>query len=147
MFPLNSVPWKRVKTMTNGCHALLAILHDSHPAFVTHPITLCKNWPEQKPDQSLFDFHAKFTEAISLHAMFMDGTQDLNSPTMLSAFMQNCTHLAFVISAARLDKLDPTTQHQMSPGNLAITLSNYLARDDSPAQLSKPSPTASPSSS
>jgi hypothetical protein len=136
MFPADSIYSARVKTLTNGYAAILAILHDSHPAFVTHPVTLCKNWPEQKPGQSIFEFHAEFTEAISLRAIFMNSSQDLNSPLIMSTFMQNCNHSAYLIAAARLDKLDPTTSHQLTPGNLAITLSNYLARADSPSQLS-----------
>jgi hypothetical protein len=146
MFPPGSKPAERVMTMTDGYNAILAVLHDSHPAFVTHPITLCKNWPEQKSGQSIFQFYAEFVEAISLRAIFLDGTQDLNSPVMLSTFMQNCTHSAFLIASARLDRIDPSTSHMMSPGNLALTLSNYLARSDSPSQLAKqhsPSPSSS----
>jgi hypothetical protein len=144
MFQVGSACADRVKSMTNGYNAILAVLHDSHPAFVTHPITLCKNWPEQKPGQSIFQFYAEFVEAISLRAIFLDGTQDLNSPVMLSTFMQNCACSAFLIAAARLDRIDPTTSHMMSPGNLALTLSNYLARSDSPSRLvQRPSPSPS----
>jgi hypothetical protein len=149
MFPSDSIPAQRMKGRTNGYYGIIAILHDSHPAFVSQPVALCKNWPEQKPGQSIFDFHAEFTAAIALRAIYMDGAQDLNSPTMMSTFMQNCTHSAYLLSAARLDALDPSTSHQMSPGNLAITLSNYLSRADSPSQFStapRPPPRA-PSSS
>ena len=147
MFPVDSICADRVKNRANGYYAILALLHDSHPAFVTHPVTLCKNWPEQKPAQSIFDFHAEFTAAIALRAIYMDGCQDLNSPTMLSTFMQNCTHSSYLIASARIDQLDPATSNNLSPGNLAITLSNYLARSDSPSQLvnvPRPPPRGSP---
>jgi hypothetical protein len=96
MFPPDSIPAHRVKSIHNGYQAILAILHDSHPAFVAHPVSLCKNWPEQKTGQSIFAFHAEFTEFISLCAIFMDGTLDLNSPTVMDTFMQNCTHSAYL---------------------------------------------------
>ena len=137
MFPADYLPAQRVKGRNNGCYyALIAILHDSHLAFVTYPVTLCENWLEQKPDQSIYDFHAEFTAAIALRAIYMEGSQDLNSPTILSTFMQKCTHSSYLIASACMDHLDPaSTSNNMSPGNLAISSSNYLARADSPSQL------------
>jgi hypothetical protein len=133
MFPADSWPAQRARGH-NGYYAVLAILSDSHPAFIEHPITLCLNWPHQKANQTIFDFHAEFTEAIQLRAIFMDEIQDLNSPTMLSTFMHNCAHSAFLLQASRLDSIDPKTSHRFSPGTLAITLNTYLARPDSPRQ-------------
>ena len=138
MFPPDSTPAHRVKGLSNGYYAILAILTDSHPAFISHPISLCKNWPEQKAGQTIFNFHSEFVEAIALRAIFMDGAQDLNSATMLSTFMQNCTHSTYLIAAARMDALDPTTKQNLSPGNLAITLNNYLSRPDSPSIVRAP---------
>jgi hypothetical protein len=134
MFPEDSEPKKRVSGRTNGYYAIVAILTDSHPAFLEHPITLCKNWPVQKPDQTIFDFHSEFTEAIQLRAIFMQDTQDLNSPLMLSTFLHNCTHSKYFIQVSRLDRLDPTTADLFAPGTLAITLNNYLSSHDSPTQ-------------
>ena len=134
MFPLGSVFAERVKHCDNGYYGLIAILHDSHPAFVTHPIALCKNWPEQQVGQSIFDFHAEFTEAISLRAIFMDDAQDLNSPTMMDTFIHNCLHSEYLLAAVRLDSLDPTTASNLNPGNLAITLNTYLSHSTSPSQ-------------
>lgn len=145
MFPLGSVPAERVKHCDNGYYGIIAILHDSHPAFVTHPISLCKNWPEQKVGQSIFDFHAEFTEAISLRAIFMDDAQDLNSPTMMDTFMHNCLHSEYLLAAVRLDSLDPATVSNTTPGNLAITLNTYLSRSTSPSQVIVPRAPPAPS--
>jgi hypothetical protein len=147
MFPQDSIPAQRVKNHSNGYYAILAVLTDSHPAFVAHPVTLCKNWPEQKPNQSIFDFHSEFTEAIALRAIYMNDAQDMNSAIMMDTFMQNCTHSDYLISAARLARLDPDTWSNMTPGNLAITLNNYLSRVDSPSHARTPGvhpPRASP---
>jgi hypothetical protein len=142
MFPVDSIPAQRVKHCDNGYYGLIAILHDTHPAFVVHPVSLCKNWPEQKSGQSIFDFHAEFTEAISLRAIYMDDAQDMNSPTIMDTFLHNCLHFEYLLAAVRIDSIDPLTQLTLTPGNLAITLNSYLSRSDSPSQVI-PSPAPS----
>jgi hypothetical protein len=119
---------------------MIAILHDAHPAFVAHPMSLCKNWPEQQPGQSIFDFHAEFIEAVFLRAIFMDDAQDLNSPTMtmMDAFMHDCLHSDYLLAAAHLDSIDPHTCATLTPGKLAITLNSYLNLPSSPSQAIAP---------
>ena len=46
-----------------------------YPAFVTHLVTLCKNWPEQKRSQSIFDFDTEFTAFVRLHDGWHQGFQ------------------------------------------------------------------------
>jgi hypothetical protein len=45
MFPIDSLPANRVQGRNNDYYCILAILSDSHPALINHPITLCKNLP------------------------------------------------------------------------------------------------------
>jgi hypothetical protein len=149
MFPLNSEPAQRAMGRQNGYYTIMAILTDSHPSFIEHPITLCKDWPCQKAAQTIFDFHTEFVEAIRLRAIFMNDTQDLNSPLMLSTFMHNCLHSAYLLQVSRIDRQDPTSAHLFNPGTIAITLNTYLNNVDSPTRraASTPPGTFAPSGS
>jgi hypothetical protein len=143
MFPADSEPARRIKGRHNGNYAIMAILTDAHPNFIEHPITLCKDWPHQKTGQTIFDFHTEFIEAIRLRAIFMHDTQDLNSPLMLSTFIHNCQHSAYLLQVSRIDRQDTSSAHFFNPGTIAITLNTYLNNVDSPTRRNH-TPTAPP---
>lgn len=134
MFPPDSEPARRVKGQHNGYYAIMDILTDAHPNFIEHPITLCQDWPRQKNGQTIFDFHTEFIEAICLRAIFMHDTQDLNSPLMLSTFIHNCKHSAYLLQVSRIDRQDSSSAHFFNPGTITITLITYLNNVDSPTR-------------
>jgi hypothetical protein len=140
MFPVGSEFFNRVRTATNGYHALLNLLHDTHPKYVSSPITLAPDWPHQQSDQTLFEFYSEFTEIIRLRAIFMQGTQDFSSIDMVDLFIQRCTHSKYLTHLSRFDRHDPRKADLFKPGILQITLNNYLSEPDSPLKSSsKPS--------
>ena len=135
MFPVGSEYFNRVHTDTNGYHALLNLLHDTHPKYVSSPITLAPDW-HQQPDQTLFEFYTEFTEIIRLRAIFMHGTQDFSSIDMVDLFIQRCTHSKYLTHLSRFDRHVPCKADLFKPGILQITLNNYLSEPDSPLKPS-----------
>ena len=147
IFPTDSDFSKRVATTTNGYHALLALVTDTHPAFVSQPIQLVMNWPRQKTSQNIYEFYNQFNDILKLKAIFLEGAEDMNSPHMIDCFISNCLHSKYLTQISRLDRQDPGKSSQFSPGSLPITLQMYLQNPDSPShQVSQgtPSPRYTP---
>jgi hypothetical protein len=92
MFPTNSEYASRVQSSTNGYHALMNLIHDSHPDYVSSPISLAPNWPHQKKDETLHNFYNRFTETHKLRAIFLQDIQDLGTDMMIDIFIHRCTH-------------------------------------------------------
>ena len=131
-FPANSQSAKRAATTDNGYHLLLALVSDSHPAYVDQPILLAMHWPKQSPNQDIFGFYNDFIDNIRLRSIFLDGSDDMKSSHMNDCFIQSCNHLTYLTQVSRFDRKDQNKSHLFTPGNLAITLTNYLANSDSP---------------
>jgi hypothetical protein len=72
-FPANSQSSKRATSTGNGYHILLAIVSNSHPAFVGQPILLTMHWPKQTYNQDIFNFYNNFTDNICLRSIFLGG--------------------------------------------------------------------------
>jgi hypothetical protein len=64
MFPKDSAFAQHVESSNNGFTTILALLSDSHPAFVAQPIMLAMNWPIQSEHETVFDFYTKFIDHI-----------------------------------------------------------------------------------
>lgn len=112
---------------------------------MSHPLTLCKNWwPEQKSHQSIFDFHAEFTNSIALCVIYMDCPQDLNSPTMLSTLKCRTALIPHILlpllawtSSANYQQID-VSLHYCCLANLLWWRQPYLVKV-SQFQLALPS--------
>jgi hypothetical protein len=137
-FPRDSELALRAQSATNGYHAILAILSDTHPSFVDQPITLAMNWPRQRENQTIFDFHTDFLDYIRLRAIFMGGSADMTTSTIVDCFIHNCRHSNYLIQVSRFDRQDPQKNMQFQPSTLAITLNTYLSNPDSPTKRIKP---------
>ena len=133
-FPAGSTHAKRAASTTNGYHALLALVTDTHPAFVDHPIRLVMNWPTQQSSQSIFDFYTEFVDNIRLRAIFLNGSDDFASSHMVDCFLNNCLHSSYLIQISRFDRQDPSKSSWFQPGSLPITLNAYLENPDSPTK-------------
>jgi hypothetical protein len=139
MFPKDSQFAKRAASTNNGFIALLALMTDTHPAFVDQPIMLAMNWPVQTGTESIFDFYTKFLDHIRLRAIFMGATDSMTSSTMVDCFINNCKHSSYLLHISRFDRQDPKKNGLFAPGALAITINNYLSNSDSPTkQLPRP---------
>jgi hypothetical protein len=143
-FPSGSNHAKRAASTTNGYHALLALVTDSHPAFVDHPIRLVMNWPKQQASQSIFDFYTEFVDSIRLRAIFLNGSDNFASSHMVDCFLNNCHHASYLIQISRFDRQDPTKTSWFQPGSLPITLNAYLENPDSPTQQASRTPFSDP---
>jgi hypothetical protein len=133
-FPKDSELAQRAQSTTNGYHAILTVLSNTHPAFITQPITLAMNWPKQREQQSLFDFHTDFMDYIRLRAIFMGGSVNLTSSNMVDRFIHNCRHSTYLLQISRFDRQDPQKASKFQPSTLAITLNTYLSNPDSPTK-------------
>jgi hypothetical protein len=134
MFPKESHLAQRAESSTNGFTAILALMTDSHPAFVAQPITLAMNWPIQDTHDTVFDFYTKFLDHIRLRAIFTNSADNMASTTMVDCFLNNCSHSGYLLHVSRFDRQDPTKKGLFEPGALAITINTYLSNPDSPTQ-------------
>jgi hypothetical protein len=137
-FPANSQSSKRAASSDNGYHILLAIVSDSHPAYVDQPILLAMHWPKQSPTQDIFGFYNDFIDNVRLRSIFLGGADDMKSAHMVDCFIQSCQHSSYLTQVSRFDRKDTSKAHLFAPGNIAITLTNYLANSDSPAKPPAP---------
>jgi hypothetical protein len=126
MFQTNSEYARRVQSSTNGCHALMNLIHDSHPNYVSSLISLAPDWPHQKKDKTLHDFYNRFTETHKLRATFLQDIQDIGTDMMINIFIHRCSHRDFLTSISCLHCRDPKNVPLFKPGVIAITLNNYL---------------------
>jgi hypothetical protein len=83
MFPPKSTPAQCAATTSNGYKILLAILSDTHPAFVDQPILLAMNFPKQQPNQDIFEFYHLFQDVLRLRVIFMGGTDNMQQDHMI----------------------------------------------------------------
>jgi hypothetical protein len=100
------------------------------------------NWPKQLSSQDIFAFYNDFIDNIRLRSIFLDGHDDMKSSHMIDCFIQSCHHSTYLTQVSRFDRTDPNKTHLFAPGNLAITLTNYLANADSPLKKTSFAPTS-----
>jgi hypothetical protein len=98
------------------------------------------NFPIQLPCQDIFEFYHVFLDVIGLCAIFMGGTDDTKSAHMIDCFIQSCHQSKYLTQISRFDRKDPLKKHSFESGNLAITLTNYLASADSLIHSAPPAP-------
>ncbi len=106
-FPKDSELAQRAQSTTNGYHAILAVLSNTHPTFIDKPITLAMNWQKQRDLQSIFNFHTDFMDYICLCAIFMGGSINMTSSNMVNCFIYNCCHSTYLLQISRFDRQDP----------------------------------------
>jgi hypothetical protein len=132
MFPADSDLIKRIKSMSNGYHTMMAIITDTHPVFHPQPIELAKERPKQKPGQNIYQYHNAFRNHLLVKAIFLKGSEDLTSKHMIDLFISNCVHADYLLQVSRNDRRNPRCKTWFDPGSLPITLTNYLQASDSP---------------
>jgi hypothetical protein len=92
------------------------------------------HWPKQSSTQDIFAFYNDFIDNIRLRSIFLGGADDMKSAHMVDCFIQSCQHSSYLTQVSRFDRKDSAKAHLFAPGNIAITLTNYLANWNSPVK-------------
>ena len=120
---------------SDGYRALKLIIMRSHPNFIEEPAQYLTDYPQQKKDESVFDFTQVFSDYLQLQSFVMDNNRGIGDKSIQDIFL-SCCYYKFWIKKHTYD--ERKSKPSLYTAELFFdTIMQHFTASDSPYQREK----------